>query len=273
MNDRFFILSTLLLCFSNRLPAQNAVIFNDAYTQGGHSQGAIYVGGNWYGSNYEANQHEVDDIGIYLSGSNYITNFLRAKGTSFIGGTSGTFSGTLGSVETPDFSYYQELSDRYSSLENGISPDLSAMNNIVLTLEDEITVFNISASDLTGYKTLDFIGTGNIVINVTGNLTSWGWSVNYDPNKITWNFADATSINIDNRDFTGSIIAPNAHVTQSKSINGLLVADTWTVSGSADLRSYTAVDISDLVPTTAVPEPSSCLLGMAAFLLFLHRRR
>jgi len=273
MNKPPIFFAAALLTVAHPALAQNAVIFGDVYTNGGHSDGGMYVGGNWYGSSFEANQHQADEIGIYLGGSNFTSNFLRAQGTSFIGGAKGNFSGTLGPVTAPDFNYYLALSEGYSALGNSISANLSAMNNVVLTLNNDLTVFNISTSDLTGHKTLDFIGTGNVVFNVTGNLNSWGWSVNYDPNKITWNFIDAATINISDRDFTGSLIAPNAHINQSKSINGLLVGESWTVNGSPELHGYSPVPLPGFPPVTPIPEPSILFLGAVSLIPLLRRRK
>jgi choice-of-anchor A domain-containing protein len=266
---RLLFLSSFIFCAG--ASAQNAVIFQNAYTSGGHSDGGVYVGGSWYGSNYEANQHSVGPFGIYLAGSNYTSNFMRAQGVSYIGGSKGNFGSSLGSPAAPDLSYYQSLSAEYAALPGGVSPNLSAQNNVTLALNNDLTVFNVVAGSFSGYKTLGFTGNGDVVFNVTGNLNSWSWTVNYDPNKITWNFIDATTVNINNTQFTGSIIAPLAQVNQTKTINGLLVANSWTVDGGAELHSYTPVSVP--IHTSPIPEPSSVALLTSLAMLVLLRRR
>jgi len=261
-------MKTLLLAASlltSNAFSQNAVILNDAVTYGGHSDGGVYVKGNWYGTNYEANQHSIGLISIFLGGNNLTSNFLRANnGASEIVGTKGTFYGPQMDFEEPDFDYFAGLSNSYTLLGGG-SANLSAMNNVTLALNGPLTIYKIQSSQLSGMKTLDFTGQGGVVVfNVTGNLSSWGWSVNYDPSKIVWNFIDATTINIDQRQFTGSLIAPNANVTQSQNINGTLIASDWQVNNSVELHSY---------PLPSVPEPSVFGLAIVGGLVTCGKRR
>lgn len=260
-----YTLFTLLLTTSIAF-TQNAVIFNDATFYGGHADGQLLIADDVFGTNYEVNQHNTSSFALYVGGDNNTTNFLRANhGSSMIVGNVGTYQGSQITVPTPNFAYYAGISNTLASyVEN--SHFTNAQNNVNLNLKNDINVFNINSSSLTGYRTLDFIGDGIVIFNVTGNVNEWGWSVNYDPNKIVWNFIDAEIVNINNRQFTGSLIAPNANVTQSQNINGTLIADNWTVYNSAELHNYT-------IPACVIPEPSAAILGSFGALLLLRRRR
>ncbi len=255
-----------LLATTTLALAQNAVIFGNATFYGGHADGQLLIAGNALGTNYELNQHNTSPVAMYLGGSNNTINFLRAnQGSSMIVGNKGNYQGSLTTIPTPDFAYYAGYSNTLQSYTTN-STFTNSQNNVVLNLGNAVNVFSVNASEFSGYKTLDFTGSGIVVFNVTGDLDNWGWNVNYDPNKIIWNFVDAQTININNRQFTGSIIAPNADVYQYQNINGMLVADNWTVYNSAELHNYT-------VPTNLVPEPTVALLGAIGILTMLKRRR
>jgi choice-of-anchor A domain-containing protein len=178
-----------------------------------------------------------------------------------------------------------------------LSTDLAKFDSVALTLDPKNTnnvkvnlslntanadknlkVYTVDASILGGGRTLDFSGaTGNetIVINVVGKTVDWGWSVNTNDltgnDDIIWNFADTTTLNIQDRQFNGSILAPNATVNQSQNINGTLIAQTWNNKNSAELHSYT---FSGKIPLgVSAPEPAG-VMTMAGFLgLVLCSRR
>ncbi len=254
----------ILLTIGTTFAAQpNAVILKNADTNGGHADGGVFVKQNWSGSSYEPNNHNLTSPGLYLGGDNLTTNFLRVnQGVGTIKGSVGSFQGSLVTTAAPDWTYYENLSESYSSLP-GAPVNLSADNNVHVNLTSGLNVFNVTASQFSNLKTLDFNGTGNIVFNVTGNLNSWGWSVNYNPNKIVFNFIDATSININQRSFTGSILAENATVIQSQNIDGFLLAKNWIVQNSVELH----------YATLPIPEPSSLFLGLIAGCFLFKRKR
>ncbi len=257
---------TLLLTASCALASQpNAVILGDAYTFGGHADGGVFVEGNWYGHSYEPNNHALTTPGLYLKGDNLTTAFLRVnQGVGTLVGAIGSFQGSLVTTAEPDWGYYRSLSDSYAALP-GVPVDLSAENNVHVFLTPGLNVFNVSATQFQGLKTLDFTGstTGTVVFNVTGSLYHWGWSTNYAADKLVFNFLDASSVNIDSRSFTGSLLAPDAVVYQFQNITGLLVAGSWNNFESAELHGA----------SLPVPEPSCMVLAVLAGLFLRNRPR
>ena len=256
------IQSLILSLLISAAPAQNLVALGNANTQAGISQAQVYVAGNWVGTRYDANSLSFPGPAIYLVGNNSVTDSLRpVHRTISIEGTKGHFSGPLVSGPRPNFAAYAGLTNTYGGL-TGNTLDLSAPISVIINLVNDLNVFDVDASQFSGSKTLDFVGTGNVVFNVTGNLTSWDWTVNYDPNKILFNFENATIINIDG-EFTGSILAPNAVLTQSDTITGSVVIKDFVTVGNPSLN-YAAL--------VAIPESGSVLLILGAAGLILFKR-
>lgn len=262
MKKELFTLLTLSLV--SIVNAQNAVILHDAYLYGGHSDGSLLIANNVYGSNYEVNQHSIYANALYIGGDNLVTNFLRVNhGASMIVGNIGNYQGQFNYATTPNWDTYRNFSttlDAYTPTNTFVNNP----NNITINLSQGINVFDVKSNIFNDYKTVDFTGDGIVVFNVTGNVNNWSWSVNYDPSKVIFNFIDAERVNINNRQFIGSLIAPNADVTQSQNITGLLVADNWTVNNSAELH-FSKCPI--------IPEPSTTFLGTLGMFFILRRKR
>ena len=278
----------------------NGFIFGNANTQGGHAQGAVAVGGNWSGTAYEMMQYAppqvpypsvpgATNIGGYVAGSVTTSSFLRSdNGNEYYGvSNNGTMtaqspysvmSGATNSIFTSAYNYLSSMSSNLASY-SGLTINTSDPNNITVdlsqnTLHGNLLVYNLNASSITGNKTLNFTN-GNsgetIVINVTGNLSSWGWTLNYQyDNNVLWNFENATTINIDQRAFDGSILAVNATVNQAQNIEGNLIAQNWNDTGAPELHFGSQFMFSGNLP--AVPEPRSALLFAAGLGLIMRRR-
>jgi len=244
-------LPALLLLLAPILHAQNVVVLDDATTYGGHSDGPVYVQSNWYGSSYEANQHAKGPMGIYLGGENLTTAFLRP--------TNGTLS--TGSP-APDFAAYSNLSTLYTA-PNAQVFDTTGQN-LKLTAPTGITYYTVSGSAFGDYKTLDITGPGSVVFIVQGDIPAWRWSVNGDANRIVWNASTAQTVNINDRSIRGSLLAPDAYVTQHQNIDGFLLAEGWTVFNAAEVHWATL---------PAVPEAGVPLLSLFSALMLLRRRR
>jgi hypothetical protein len=166
-------------------------------------------------------------------------------------------------VKKPDFNYYKGIGNAIKNLSGGESVNLSAQNNININLTPGLNVFDVNSSQLTGYKTVDFIGNGIVVFRVKGDVKNWSWSVNYDPSKIIWSFDG--DVNVNNRQFTGWLIATGGDVTQSQNINGGIITNDWNVYNSAELHSYNMA---------AIPEPTSAAMVLGSIgLIFVLRRR
>jgi choice-of-anchor A domain-containing protein len=282
----------------------NAFIFGTANTSGGHSDGSVVVLGSWTGNNYEVRQKAtVDNVStaigspttsetsVYVGGNNSLTGFLRTStGKADIVGTKGTLSQN-GANNT----YYSQAYDFAPTVANlkKLSSDLFALpgtslitasnlngNDIKVNLSltsGDLKVYTVSGSQLSILRNLSFQNTtGNetIVINVTGNVTDWGWNQNTDTlaSKIIWNFDSAvTSVNVNNK-VNGTILATNATVTQGNAglIQGTLIAQNWVNSGSAELH---VKKFTGTIPLVSAPEPAG-VMTMAGFLgLALCSRR
>lgn len=274
----------------------NAFIFGNATTGGGHSDGSMVVNGNWSGNYYEVRQHGdtplpttpfASNTALYIGGDNNVSNYIRTlSGDAYIAGDKQPIQNNGGGhtySPAPGF----DLAPTIANLKK-LSSDLSHLSSATLTINDpnnvkvnvgniagNLKVYTIAGNLLGGGKTLDFLNsTSNdtIVINVTGTSVNWGWSTNYDASRIIWNFADATSINIGDREFRGTILAPKATVTQSQNINGTLIAQNWVTNGSPELHSYT---FKGKIPLVSAPEPAGVMTmgGFLGLALFSRRRQ
>ncbi|OYW13015.1 MAG: hypothetical protein B7X02_02995, partial [Rhodospirillales bacterium 12-54-5] len=115
----------------------------------------------------------------------------------------------------------------------------SQPGNIVFTAtpgSDGLAVFNVNAADIFSNSKAQSIllnapANTNIVINVGGtsidfNQGNFGgdFLTDYAQAHVLWNFYEATSISI-NRNFNGGILAPYASITNTSSIDGIVVAN------------------------------------------------
>ncbi|MDX2064556.1 MAG: choice-of-anchor A family protein, partial [Fimbriimonadaceae bacterium] len=281
----------------------NAFIFENANTTGGHSEGAMAVGGNW-AQGYESFQHNnpfptvsgFANAGVLVGGNVNVSGVSRLfRGNAYVGGSvsggsidihggGSTITGnqaSIASVFNAQKAYSLSQSQYLASL-TGASINISDPNNINLNLggnnlNGNLKVYNVNASQLSSLSTFNLSG-GNgsetVVVNVHGTNVDWGWQVNYgSKNRLLWNFVDATNINVHNRNLDGSILAVNAHVSQRQNIQGNLIAKSWTNQNGAELHFGNQFRFAGSVPPPPVPEPASmAVLGMGA-LAFLRRRK
>lgn len=112
------------------------------------------------------------------------------------------------------------------------------------------------------------------IINVLGtNLVEQG-NVNSKllNQSVIWNFNDAQSLSL--KGFHGSILAPNATVSNSSALEGTIVARNFTLNGEIHLGTYAGTS-SFLPPPSGVPEPGTWAMLLAGMggLGFVARRR
>ncbi|MES2705531.1 MAG: choice-of-anchor A family protein [Verrucomicrobiota bacterium] len=282
----------------------NAFIFGNVNTNGGHADGSIVVNGNWSGNYYEVRQHNntplptapfANNTALYIGGSNNVSNYIRTlSGDAYIAGDKNPIQNN-GGGHTYTASY--DLAPTIANLKK-LSTDLSLLSSTQMVINDpnnvkvntasiagNLKVYTIDGSLLGGGKTLDFLNSSSsdtIVVNVTGASVNWGWSNNYDASRILWNFVDATSISINDREFRGTILAPKATVNQGNAnINGTLIAQNWNNTGSNELHSHTFTGTVPLpspappVIPVAAPEPAGMMTmgGFLALALCSRRRQ
>jgi choice-of-anchor A domain-containing protein len=129
---------------------------------------------------------------------------------------------------------------------------------------DGVAVFDLTASQLESIPSFNIAlnGAKSVIINVSG--TSIDYNANDESgtngaNDIIWNFYAATSVNFGTQ-IGGSVIAPQANVTNNNQIDGALVAKSLTANG--ELHDWAYLGASPL-PTSAAPEPSEWALMLA----------
>jgi choice-of-anchor A domain-containing protein len=142
-------------------------------------------------------------------------------------------------------------------------------------------VFDISASVLTSGNenvVFDANGATTILVDVAATCNGSSCAISLpsstdflnptvDASDIIWNFYNATSLAFGS-EFGGTVLAPDAAVTNSSPIDGDLIASSF--SGSGELHNYPF--LGNL--TFAVPEPASfSLLGVGLAGLIAVRRR
>lgn len=250
-------------------------------TVGSNTNVGMYVGGNVSLSN--SGQLNSSSNG-YINGSVTAQNGFNVNGgTLYIGGTAGSNVGNHVNGGTPvDTSVFTNQYNYSTSQSNaiwalgGTAVDVSNQNNLTINAaatSGHQKVYTISTSDLTSNRTLDInnVAAGDtILFNVSGTtMSNYGLTVNVNGgsySQLLWNFKDATSLNIDQRAFHGSILATKADVTNSQNIDGILIANNWTNNNSAEIHYGAAAKFAGSAP---VPEPATMAalgLGVAAML-------
>ncbi|CAN1556461.1 choice_anch_A, choice-of-anchor A domain [Fimbriimonadaceae bacterium] len=278
----------------------NAFIFEGANTTGGHSEGAVAVGGGWNMA-YEVNRSNLgastitgtSNVSMYVGGISTQGVARSLHGNVHvrvpIAGTLDIKNGQLNpGGEKGSYSVFerQELYSIFQSSDlaylTGQAINVSDPNNINVNLSantrnGNLKVYNVNARDLSSLSTLNLSG-GNgretVVINVYGTTVNWNWQVNYaNKNRLLWNFAGARNILISNRDFDGSMLAVYANVNQAKHIRGTMIARSWSNANSAELHFGNQYKFNGNLPVTVVPEPVTFLVLGAGVAAFIRRRR
>ena len=279
----------------------NILVLGNASTQGGHTEGSAAVLGNW-----SMNQHELPqtggsfaptvgsatNIGIYVGG-NVSTNGnakIQNGRNAYIAGalTGGLIfngGGSLGALTptaaTTFFNQARNTMEAYSdaiAALPGVNISVSDPNNIninLATIPGNLKVINIQASNISQLGTINFSGgNGNetVLVNVRGANITWNRSVNYSGgagmSRLLWNFPDATTLRVDQRDLSGGgILAPRATLNQFRNVQGSTVVKDWNLFNSVEVHTGNEFVFDGDLST--VPEPASMTalaLGAAALL-------
>lgn len=281
----------------------NVFVFGNASTQGGHTDGAIGVGGSWTGS-HDLNQHSLPatvgaltNIGGYVGGSmNFTGGSVNGAANLYIGGgfsgsinmNGGTRFSNSALVDPAVFTTQKTYSQGQANAIRGLTA-----TNIAGLIGDpnnlNINVANLPAvQDCPNLKVLRMDGSLNqtfqnlqvnflnqgadtVIIDVVGSSVDWRWKMNSSAfNHVLWSFADASTLRIANDSFRGSILAPNAHLTQERNIEGNVIANQWTLNNSVEAHFGSQFKFDGCAP---VPEPGTMVALATGGLALLARRR
>lgn len=278
----------------------NAFVFGNANTQGGHSEGAVAVGGNWGGTSYEAKQRPASqvpygnvnrngftNIGVYLGGNNTLSqnpNLRVIQGNAYHGGTAGVMDVQNGfqrvnQMDMTVFSQQLAHSNQQSSWLNSLAQSQgTALNtsgqNLSVNATGPLAIYRVNASALNDLKTLQVNAAAGttVVFNVEGTgSANWKWSVNSNAkNRILWNVRNLSTLNVLERDLDGSLLAPGTVINQYRNIRGTMIAKDWNVFNSTELHFDSGVRFTGEAP---VPEPGTLVALGAGALALLRRRR
>lgn len=222
--------------------------------------GVTYVAGTVQGGNF--NQQRLTSLSQNTT--------LQAEVNASNSLTSTTMKSSLGSLSsqlsklqaTGSYSVNNKNKVTFNATANksGIAVlDLTGSNSTALTAFKEFA-FNVDKSISTLVFNVDSTNisiAANFLANSSQKLAS----------NIIWNFYNATQISLSNQ-FGGSILAPNASLTNYNEINGGVYVNSLTQRGSINLATFNGV-------LPAVPEPETYLLLClgAALLFWRHKKR
>lgn len=263
----------------------NVFVLGDYQSTGWNSiSGAVAVGGNADISNSTISNSANNNYGLVV-GKNLTKSYGNVTGTAWVGG----------SVTKPQYDYYNSYSNAVTSpidfvtaktqltaLSDSLASTASTgsvsynygTNGYLSGTGGSVEYFSLSGADLSNINNWSFsnIASGaTLILNVSGssvNLTG-GWS-GFGAYNVLFNFYGATSLTLNNINFTASILAVDATLYGSSgNVTGTVVTNGWSNSLTLGNNQFAAV------VTTPVPEPetyASILAGLA-LLGFVSRRK
>ncbi|HLU91911.1 MAG TPA: collagen-binding domain-containing protein [Pedomonas sp.] len=141
---------------------------------------------------------------------------------------------------------------------------------------DHLASYVIAADAITSLDTI-VVNVAGLDINLEANwLSSSAGSNLFGSQHIIWNFFEAETVNL-SRQIFGSVLAPNAIVTNTSSIEGNVVAGGFTQRAQVNLPGYAGTRLASALPASgpvAVSEPAVVgLLGIGALGIAALRRK
>ena len=267
----------------------NAVIYTNASTSS-EVEGAAVIGGNLNLNSAtifsRPPRSQLTGFGALTVYGNTSGNTINIDngGNAYVGGTRGatiSFNGGLYTTAAPP-----DTIANFETPLNALSQSLMLLaptaslptlgNNTVFSAvpgANGIAVFDITGAQLATQNlgfSINLNGATSVVFNVSGNsdFSANDQSVATGADNIIWNFYDATSVTIGDQ-LGGTVLAPNATVTNNNQIDGTLVANVWTGNGELHNDPFTGT-----LPPAPVPEPTTlAILGVGLAALGLIRLR
>jgi len=259
----------------------NAIVGN--FSSSSDTEGAVIIGGTLSGGSTTFDTRNVHpsgtvsgfgDVNVYgaTSGGPYNVNNLKVKVGTPQGGA--TFSGGSVSYNASFPAGYSTVAGQLTSLSTSLSTLKttagSSLSNSVFTAApvNGVAVLDITGAQLEaiGNPTFKLNGAQLLIINVSGTSYSTVSGQNFNDagigSKILWNFHDASTVNF-GVEFGGTVLAPDAHVTNSSPIDDTLFAASFT--GNGELHDVPLSDATYLNSVAAVPEASTWLMLIAGF--------
>lgn len=257
--------------------------------------GSLAAGGNIYLDNYNVGTSKKPGSAsnAIVAGGNLNTGWGTLGGSAVYGVSNPNATLTApqwfpkdniskGNASTLNFAATQQqlttLSGDVAKLQsNGTVISQYGNMTLVGNANADVNIFNIDASNLHNL-TLDVSSlkkTASIIINGTAtNIIMSGGFDNFGAfaDRTLFNFANATTTNLNNVGINGSILAPHSAFSGSGSMNGTLVANSVSsINGghvSMGGSGFNTVSVS------AVPEPGTyaMLLAGLGLLAFMRRR-
>ncbi|WZO98411.1 choice-of-anchor A family protein [Isosphaeraceae bacterium EP7] len=281
------------------------VVTTGDFTQNSHVDYNTFIGGNLKGSGgvFSMSNNFPVGPGLTIAGTavgssnqqvnsnrNLVVSSAGAAGTVHLNGGSLVIDSTLATQAAQISQELQNDSIAFKALAtNQAGPVVANNGQFTFTVNaatavNGVAVFNINGALLSSNSVQnglslagDFASVSSIIINVTGtSITTNGnfngaWNGAPISAKTLWNFADATTLTLNNN-FQGAILAVNAAVTHSSvSTDGSLFAKSLVSNGEIHKSLY-----SGYVPSpSVVPEPASLVMAGigAAFAMVTARRR
>ena len=263
---------------------QVGVHLTDVFGPAAKSQTSLVVGGNVTGIvTVHAGNAQIGGTGAQVSATNYTGPGVQTGVASVQG---------IGAQDAAQLQGYSQAFASMATLSaNTVILPTTQPAGVVFTVAavdaNNNAVFNINGADLFGSKTqqigLSLSGltesqVKTVIINVTGTAISFSnWSGNFSGfftqswarSHVIWNFQDATSLDLTNREFNGAILAYQASLqTGSAPVQGsVFVREYFGPNGVGQTGEVHMPLYQGYVPgltPTATPEPSSfAMAGLA----------